>query len=100
MFDPLHYRNVRRPAAAAETLPSWCYTSQEFYDREIARIFRTSWNFIGRADEIARPGDYAVFDLVGESIIVLRDAAGRLRAFANTCRHRGTRLLDGTGNCK
>jgi choline monooxygenase len=100
MFDPLHYRNVRRPAPAAETLPSWCYTSQEFYDREIARIFRTSWNFIGRADEIARPGDYAVFDLVGESIIVLRDAAGRLRAFANTCRHRGTRLLDGTGNCK
>jgi choline monooxygenase len=50
MFDPLHYRNVRRPAPAAETLPSWCYTSQEFYDREIARIFRTSWNFIGRAD--------------------------------------------------
>src|SRR5258708_33512951 len=41
-----------------------------------------------------------VCDLVGESIIVLRDKVGRLRAFANTCRHRGTRLLDGKGNCK
>jgi phenylpropionate dioxygenase-like ring-hydroxylating dioxygenase large terminal subunit len=100
IFDPELYRRVRQPTLAAEGLPPWCYTSQAFYDREIERIFRTEWNFVGRADEIAKPGDFKVFDLVGESVIVLRDQAGGLRAFANTCRHRGTRLLDGTGNCK
>jgi phenylpropionate dioxygenase-like ring-hydroxylating dioxygenase large terminal subunit len=100
IFDPRHYRNVRLPALEAETLPAWSYTAREFYDREVERIFRTEWNFIGRADEIAQRGDYRVFDLVGESIIVLRDREDRLRAFANTCRHRGTRLLDGAGNCK
>jgi phenylpropionate dioxygenase-like ring-hydroxylating dioxygenase large terminal subunit len=100
IFDPEHYRRVRQTSLEAEALPPWCYTAQEFYDREVERIFRKEWNFIGRADEIAKPGDYMVCDLVGESIIVLRDKAGRLGAFANTCRHRGTRLLDGTGNCK
>ena len=100
IFDPRHYRCVRRPALEAEALLPWCYTAREFYDREVERIFRKEWNFIGRADEIAKPGDYMVCDLVGESIIVLRDKARQLRAFANTCRHRGTRLLDGTGNCK
>ncbi len=100
IFDPQLYRRVRQPMLAAEGLPPWCYTSPEFYDREVERIFRKSWNFIGRADEIAKPGDFMVFDLVGESIIVLRDGAGRLRGFANSCRHRGTRLLDGSGNCK
>jgi choline monooxygenase len=100
IFDPLLYSRVRQSVLAAEGLPPWCYTSREFYDREVERIFRREWNFLGRADEIARPGDFKVFDLVGESVIVLRDQAGNLRAFANTCRHRGTRLLDGAGSCK
>jgi choline monooxygenase len=100
IFAPHHYRNVRRPTLEAETLPAWSYTSREFYEREVERIFRKEWNFVGRADEIPRRGDYNVFDLVGESVIVLRDRDDRLRAFANNCRHRGTRLLDGSGNCK
>ncbi|HLI11685.1 MAG TPA: aromatic ring-hydroxylating dioxygenase subunit alpha [Alphaproteobacteria bacterium] len=100
IFDPEHYRNVRLPTLEAETLPIWCYTSREFYDREVERIFRKVWNFIGREDEIPKPGDYATFDLLGESIIVLRDKAGHPRAFANTCRHRGTRLLRGRGHCR
>ena len=100
IFDPRHYERVRRPVLEAETLPPWCYTSHAFYEREIERIFRRSWNFVGRADEIARPGDYLAIDLVGEPLILLRDKAGAVRAFANTCRHRGTRLLSGQGNCR
>jgi phenylpropionate dioxygenase-like ring-hydroxylating dioxygenase large terminal subunit len=99
IFESRHYRKARAPALEAETLPPWCYTAPEFYAREVERIFRKTWNFVGRADEITKPGDYLVFDLVGESVIVLRDRAGALRAFANTCRHRGTRLLSGSGRC-
>src|SRR5258706_15734657 len=100
IFDSRHYQRVRRPALEAESLPPWCYTAPEFYDREVDRIFRKTWNFLGRVDEVAKPGDFRVFDLVGESVIVLRDREGEVRAFANTCRHRGTRLLAGTGKCR
>jgi len=98
IFDPVHYGNVRRPAMEAETLPPWCYTSQAFYDREVEAIFKKTWNFLGREDEVPNHGDYMTFDLFGESVMVLRDKDGTVRAFANICRHRGTRLLDGCGN--
>src|SRR5258708_36041131 len=97
IFDPKSYARVRRPILEAETLPPWCYTSPAFYEREVARIFRRSWNFAGRADEIARPGDYLAFDLVGESVILIRDKSGAVRGLANTLRHRRTRLLSGQG---
>ena len=46
------------------------------------------------------PGDYAALDLAGVPLILLRDKAGELRAFANSCRHRGTKLLAGSGRCR
>ncbi|HKF71322.1 MAG TPA: aromatic ring-hydroxylating dioxygenase subunit alpha [Stellaceae bacterium] len=98
LFDPAHYAKARLPVLEAETLPPWCYTSQQFYDREVERVFKRSWNFIGREDELPKAGDYAAYDLVGEPVLIVRDRAGTLRAFANSCRHRGTRLLDSTGN--
>jgi choline monooxygenase len=100
MFDPKLYKNVRKPLLEAETLPPWCYLSQEFYDREVGRMFRKTWNFLGRADEIPNPGDYMTFELCGEPIIVLRDREGKIRAYANTCRHRGAKMIEGKGNCR
>ncbi|MFO0997255.1 MAG: aromatic ring-hydroxylating dioxygenase subunit alpha [Alphaproteobacteria bacterium] len=100
IFDPKHYKNVRKPLLEAETLPTWCYLSQAFYDREVERMFHKVWNFLGREDEIPNPGDYMTFDLFGEPVIVLRDREGQLRAFANTCRHRGAKMIEGKGNCR
>jgi len=101
IFDPVHYAKVRRPLLEAETLPHWCYTSQDFFDREIARIFLRSWNFVGRADEVPNPGDYLTADdLAGGPVLVVRGKDNEVRAFANSCRHRGARLLKGAGNCR
>src|SRR3989304_1935599 len=100
IFDPKAYAKVRLPAMEAETLPAWCYTSQDFYDREVDRIFMKVWNFIGRADRIPNAGDYFTLEFVGVPIIVVRDAMGGLRAFSNSCRHRGTLLVEGEGTCK
>lgn len=100
VFDPSLYANARRPLARAETLPSFCYTSDEFYKAEVESIFTKTWNFAGRVDEIPNSGDYMTIDLVGHSIIVVRDRAGAVNAFANSCRHRGTRLVDGHGQCR
>jgi choline monooxygenase len=100
IFDPRHYEAVRRPLLDAETMPAWCYTSAAFYRREIERIFHKAWNFLGAADRLRAPGDYFTITFAGVPVIVLRDTEGKLRAFVNTCRHRGSALLEGNGNCR
>jgi choline monooxygenase len=99
-FDAQTFAPVRRPALEAETLPPGAYTSEAFYRREVERIFMTEWNFMGRADHLAQPGQYAAVELVGVPLILVRDRQGRLKAFANSCRHRGTQLVEGEGQCK
>jgi Rieske 2Fe-2S family protein len=81
------------------TLTGLDYTSQAVYDEERERLFFADWVCIGRADEIASPGDYLVRDVVGESVFVVRNRAGALRAFYNVCAHRGTKLLDDDPAC-
>jgi phenylpropionate dioxygenase-like ring-hydroxylating dioxygenase large terminal subunit len=99
IFDPRHYTGVRKPLAEATTLPPWAYTSEEFYRREVETIWMKEWNFFGRADRIPNPGDYFAVDFVGVPIIVIRGKDGEVRAFSNSCRHRGAALLRGDGNC-
>ena len=99
IFDPSHYSKVSLPLEDAESLPRWCFTSERFYDREIERIFLRNWIFVGRTDDAANPGDYFTIEIAGEPLIIIRDKDGKLRALANTCRHRGARLLAGQGNC-
>lgn len=100
LFDPRHYASVRKPLLEAETMPAWCYTSPEFYQREVDRIWKKVWNFVGSADQIPNRGDYFALRFADIPIIILRDLDGVIRAFANTCRHRGSELLEGKGNCK
>lgn len=76
----------------ARTLPREAYTSPDILAEERERLFAASWNCVGRAARVARPGDYFLAEVAGESIIVLRDSRGTLRAFFNVCRHRGTRI--------
>ena len=78
--------------AGATTLPAPYYTGADYFDREMDAFFRGMWICAGRADQVAAPGAFFLRDVVGESIIVTRDAAGRVQAFYNVCRHRGTRL--------
>jgi phenylpropionate dioxygenase-like ring-hydroxylating dioxygenase large terminal subunit len=99
LFAPECYREQRRPLLDASTLPPHCYTSNEFYRREIERIFRCHWQFVGREEQLAEPGSYFCHDGPGGAAIVLRDADGEIRAYANSCRHRGARLLNGSGSC-
>ncbi len=76
----------------ARTLPCELYTSEAILAEERERIFAQHWNCVGRAARLAEPGDFFVRDVAGESIIVLRDRSGTVRALFNVCRHRGTRL--------
>ena len=80
-----HYRHT-------ETLAREYYTSPDILAEEQERLFATLWNCVGRSSRLAEPGAYFLCSVAGESLIVLRDRQGELRALFNVCRHRGTRL--------
>ncbi len=100
IFDPACYESVRRPLRDASTLPPHCYTDTAFYQREIERLFLHHWQYAGREEQAAVPGQYFCHDGPNGPVIVVRGKDGQLRAFANSCRHRGSRLLSGSGQCK
>jgi glycine betaine catabolism A len=75
-----------------QTLPSSWYYSDETFALEKERIFCREWLCAGREEELPEPGDHLVLDVVGESILIVRNRQGLLRGFYNVCRHRGSRL--------
>ena len=100
ILNPIHYQEVRQPLLQASNLPSWCYTSQVFYQREVDKIFNHGWHFVGREDELPNPGDFLTYDGIGGPAIIIRNETEQINAFFNTCRHRGMRLLEGSGSIK
>lgn len=76
------------------TLPGEYYTSAEVFAEEQRAIFGRRWVLVGRERDVEAPGEYLVREAAGESVIVVRDRGGALRAHYNVCRHRGTRLCE------
>lgn len=74
------------------------YFSPEWQAGEVDRVWRRVWQMACRDEEIPEPGDYIVYDIVDYSIIILRSKDGTVRAFYNSCRHRGSQLLP-SGSC-
>ena len=82
------------------TLPSRLYMDPSVLAHEKRHIFNATWQLAGRIDRVAAPGSYFTASIAGESIIVVRDAGGTLRAFHNVCRHRAGQVADGEGTCR
>jgi glycine betaine catabolism A len=74
------------------TLPRQFYTDEAVFREEMERLFVNAWVCAGRVESIERPGDFFLADVAGESVIVTRTPEGRVAAYYNVCRHRGTRL--------
>ena len=88
---------VAVPFESARAMPTEVYTSPEFVEAELKHIFRKDWYCVGRADALAKVGDYVSCELAGQPIVVLRDRDGNLRAMSNVCLHRMSTLLHGRG---
>ena len=88
---------VRTGGGLERTLPRDAYLAPEHFAREKERIFCREWVCVGRAEELAAPGDYVVKDVAGESILIVRTPDGGLRAHYNVCRHRGSQLVPDCG---
>ena len=81
------------------SLPGWVYHDEEYFRVEMARLIRPSWQIVCHASDLAEPGQWRTLELLGESVLVIRGGDGAVRAFANVCRHRGSRLVDGDEGC-
>ena len=99
-LDSEPFGDVRRPLPRASHAPGRIYSSPEIYALEKERIWMRDWLCVGRADELPEPGDYMTSRIAGEPIVLARDRAGELAAFANVCAHRGVEVAHGKGNAE
>jgi phenylpropionate dioxygenase-like ring-hydroxylating dioxygenase large terminal subunit len=79
------------------SLPAWIYSDPEYFQVEMERIMRPSWQVVCHLSDVADAGNFHTLDFIGESVVVVRGEDDVVRAFANVCRHRGSRLVDGSG---
>ena len=90
------------PWIAADDVTIDRYTSREFHDLEVERLWPRTWQMACRVEQLAAVGDHVVYEVGDISLIVVRIAEGvgpeAFKAFHNSCLHRGTTLAEGSGN--
>ena len=79
----------RRPG---HTLPREFYVEPDVYKHDLESIFYRDWLFVGHDCEFEKPGDYLTLQVGDYPILVVRGRDGEIRAFHNSCRHRGSRI--------
>src|SRR5687767_2634852 len=91
---PVFRKTVESFTAGAKTLPRNYFICDEVFKKEQERIFANQWLCAGHQSQLAKAGDYFLTEILGESVIIVRDQKGRSQAFYNVCRHRGTRMCE------
>ena len=86
--------------AQASALPPGLYRSPELLELERERLFHRGWVCLGRTADIPETGDYLTFTIGEQPVFAMRGRDGVVRCFANVCRHRMMRLLEGQGQCR
>ena len=81
----------------AQCLPGQFYTNPDFYQYEVQTLLKKQWHCLGRADELANPGDFFTTHLFEEPLLVVKGDDGHIRTLSNLCRHRGMPLAEGRG---
>ena len=81
------------------SLPGWLYFDPEFFEAEKKAFLRASPQVVCHESEIRKSGEWRTLEYLGESVIVIRGDDHEVRAFSNVCRHRGSRVVDGSGGC-
>jgi len=75
------------------------YRDPDIYEKDIERIFMRSWLYAGHQSEIPNPGDWFLFEMAEESVIIVRTTEGGINALLNVCRHRGSRICVEQSGC-
>jgi phenylpropionate dioxygenase-like ring-hydroxylating dioxygenase large terminal subunit len=83
--------------AFPDRVPKERYFDPDFYQLEVERLWPRVWQMACRLEEIPNPNDFAEYEFLDQSVVVMRTDDMGVRAFENTCRHRGVRLVQGRG---
>jgi Rieske 2Fe-2S family protein len=75
-----------------QALPAHYYFERAHYERELRRIWFRNWIYVGRSEELQLPRSFRTFEIGDQRVLLVRDDAGALQGFYNTCRHRGAAL--------
>jgi phenylpropionate dioxygenase-like ring-hydroxylating dioxygenase large terminal subunit len=87
-----------RPSVRADFVPKSDYLSPEVAKLENDSLWPSVWQIACRVEEIPKVGDFVTFEIVQESILVVRVSESTIKAYFNVCQHRGRRLKEGCGN--
>jgi phenylpropionate dioxygenase-like ring-hydroxylating dioxygenase large terminal subunit len=97
---PAALRDSTDTYLGSEDLPVERYISREFFDQEVEKVWRKTWQMACRESRVRNPGDYFVYDIVNDSILLTRTESGELKGFYNSCLHRGRALKRGAGRAE
>jgi nitrite reductase/ring-hydroxylating ferredoxin subunit len=90
---PDYLREGRLPDVGVEPVAASRYTDPAFFAKEVNYLWSRVWQLACREEDIPNVGDYHIYENVGKSLIVTRTAAGEIKAFYNSCLHRGRKLV-------
>jgi len=96
-MHPLH---IDADIAKAWSLPAKFYVDPDVFAREKEQIFGRSWQPVGQAHQLAKPGDFFTTEVINEPLLLARGSQGELRGFYNVCRHRAGAPAEGCGSRK
>src|SRR5713101_8466752 len=93
LYDPAN------PLEKAWTIPSPWYFDPGIARLEYESVFATTWQVVGRAEQIHKKGEFFTADIGGEPIVLARGEDGVLRAFYNVCRHHAAAVVTEAQGC-
>jgi len=85
------------PAPLPRALPAWAYNHPDMTRLEYERVLKPSWQIVCHINSIPAPGDFVTLDLGPDNVVAVRNSLGEIQVFHNVCRHRGARILEGSG---
>lgn len=83
---------------SADRIPKQRYYDPEFFALENEKLWPRVWQMACRLEEIPKRGDFVEYEILDQSVIVVRLDADTVRAYHNACRHRGVKLVEGSGS--
>ena len=97
IWDKIDYERARNSPPEdfpkLPEIPGKRYTDLNLYNLEMEKIFYKSWLMVFREDEIPNPGDYKIWNKLNKDILVVRQKDLSIKAFYNTCMHRGAPVV-------
>ncbi len=76
------------------------YFDSDFYQMEVELLWPRTWQMACRLEEIPQARDFVEYEILDQSIVVVRTDDMGVRAFQNACRHRGVKVVEGRGTCE